>query len=208
MFEEELRKMIKRKTEKTTAAVLTLVCIFLTLLTFSTNFVSAIGGSIAVANTYPENGEAYNSVDHFAYQLTDVNTNTTVSVSIDNGPLISMAYEGAKNEVFFGDTVARQWYSWRVTVPAILTHGKHTFQFFSHYYVWQEQDHYWAEFNACSTIRSFTIAGSSSAPTQALPTTISNPVYVIVAIASPLFGLLLLVSIKTRKGRDVNLTTN
>ena len=143
------------------------VSIFLTL--FSANLVSASGGSIAMANAYPEDGGTYFVVDHFIYQITSVNTNTTVSVSIDNGPLIPLAFQGIINEVVNGDTVARDWYTWQVTIPAIMNPGRHTFQFFSHYNVWQDIDHYWAEFNARSTVQSFSIVDST--PPTSTPTT-------------------------------------
>jgi hypothetical protein len=143
------------------------VSIFLTL--FSANLVSASDGSIAMVNAYPEDGGTYFLVDHFIYQITAVNTNTTVSVSIDNGPLIPMAFQGIINEVVNSDTVARDWYTWQITIPAITNPGRHTFQFFSHYYVLQDTDHYWAEFNACSTAQSFSIANST--PPTSSPTT-------------------------------------
>jgi hypothetical protein len=90
-------------------------------------------------------------------QITAVNTNTTVSVSIDGGTPISLIYQGSKSETIPGDTVPCDWHTWQTTVPAITTPGRHTFQFFSHYYFWQESDKYWAEFNAYSEIHSFII---------------------------------------------------
>ncbi|MGA2387132.1 MAG: hypothetical protein ABSG33_11460 [Candidatus Bathyarchaeia archaeon] len=159
--------MLDKNLKKPIIAVFIVVSIFLTL--FSANFVSASGGSIAMANAYPEDGATYVVVDHFIYQATAVNTNTTVSVSIDNGPLIPMAFQGIINEVVNNDTVARDWYTWQVTIPAITNPGRHTFQFFSHYYVWQDTDYYWEEFNARSTAQSFSIADST--PPKSTPTT-------------------------------------
>ena len=103
-----------------------------------------------MANYYPDDGGTYEFIDHFLDQTTAVNTNTTVSVSIDGGPLIPMAYQGIKNEMVSDDSDARDWYTWQVTIPAITAPGRHTFQFFSHYYVWQDADQYWAEFDAYS----------------------------------------------------------
>jgi hypothetical protein len=160
--------MLDRNLRKPLIAMFIVVSIFLTM--FAANLVSASGGSIALANAYPEDGGTYLVVDHFMYQTTAVNTNTTVSVSIDDGPLIPMAFQSIKNEMVNGDTVACDWYTWQVTIPAITNPGRHIFQFFSHYYVWQDTDHYWAEFNARSTAQSFTIAGPVSTPPTPTPT--------------------------------------
>jgi hypothetical protein len=196
---EEPRKMLDRNLKKSLIAMFIVVSIFLTLFAVSANLVSASGGSIAMANAYPEDGGTYLVVDHFMYQATAVNTNTTVSVSIDDGPLVPMAFQSVRNEMVNGDTVARDWYTWQVTIPAITNPGRHAFQFFSHYYVWQDTDHYWAEFDARSTAQSFTIAGPLSTPSQSPPPT-TNPVYVIAALTTlPLFALLLLTSIVLRK---------
>jgi len=111
-----------------------------------------------MANYYPNDGGTYGFVDHFLMQTTAVNTNTSVSVSIDGGPLVPMTYQGIINETVPGDTAARNWYTWQITIPALTAPGKHTFQFFYHYYVWQDKDQYWADFNAYSTVKSFTIA--------------------------------------------------
>jgi hypothetical protein len=162
------KKMPKRNLKKPIITMLTAVAIFLTLCTF--NLVSASSGSIAMANAYPEDKETYLVVNHFMYQTTAVNTNTTVSVSIDNGPPIPMAFQGIRNEIVNGDAAPRDWYTWQLTVPAITNPSKHTFQFFSHYYVWQDIDNYWAEFNAYSTSRLFTIANPFSTPTTSTPT--------------------------------------
>jgi hypothetical protein len=134
----------------------------------SSNLVFASGGSIAMVNTYPENGGSYLVVDHFIYQVTAVNTNTTVSVSVDNGPLVAMVFQGIINETVNGDNVTQGWYTWQVTMPAMTNPGNHTSQFFSHYYVWQDQ--YWDEFNAHSLSQSFTLDGPSSTPATSTPT--------------------------------------
>ena len=128
------------------------------IFTSSANSVFAAGGSISAAMTYPESGGTYGVVDHFVYQMRNVNTNTTYSVSIDGQPPIPMAYQGIINEASPNASVAGDWYTWQLTIPAIITPGRHTFQFFGHYYVWQDVDHYWSEFNSCSTKRSFTVA--------------------------------------------------
>ena len=196
---EELRKMLDRNLKKSMIAMFIVVSILLTIFAVSASLVSASGGSIAMANAYPEDGGTYLVVDHFMYQTTAVNTNTTVSVSIDDGPLIPVTFQSIRNEMVNGDTVARDWYTWQVTIPAITNPGRHTFQFFSHYYVWQNTDHYWAEFDALSTAQSFTIAGPLSTPSQSPPPT-TNPVYVIAALTTlPLVALLLLTSIVLRK---------
>ncbi len=156
-------KMLGRNLKKLMVAVFVLISIFVTL--FAANLVSASGGSIATANTYPEDGKTYSVVDHFAYQTSTINTNTTVSVCIDNGTLIPMSFQGLTNKTANDETIARDWYTWQITIPAITNPGRHTFQFFSHYYVWQETDQYWAEFNGCSINQSFIIAGTSSTQT-------------------------------------------
>jgi hypothetical protein len=165
--------MLSRNLKKLVVAVFIAISIFLNL--FAANLVSANGGSIAIANTYPEDGGTYLSVDNFTYQTTAVNTNTTVSVCIDNGILIPMSFQGIINEAVNGDTVARDWSTWQVTISAITNPGRHAFQFFSHYYVWQDTDQYWAEFNARSTNQSFIIAGAFSTPPTSTRTTSSVP---------------------------------
>jgi hypothetical protein len=193
--------MFKRNLKKSTFAIFIVIFVFSSSLAVSANLVFADGGSIAKANTCPEDGTTYGVIDHFSYQITAVNTNTTVSVSIDDGPLLPMTYEGIRNETASGDTVARDWYTWQAATPAITTPGRHTFQFFSHYYVWQEADHYWAEFNAFSTVQSFTIAGTSSTPAQSPPTpAATNQVYFFAALtASPLAAVLLFTLIILRR---------
>ena len=150
--------MFKKNLKKSMIAVVA-VLTFL-IFTLSANSVFAAGGSISAAMTYPESGGTYGVVDHFVYQMRNVNTNTTYSVSIDGQPPIPMAYQGIINEASPNASVAGDWYTWQLTIPAIITPGRHTFQFFGHYYVWQDVDHYWSEFNSCSTIRSFTVASS------------------------------------------------
>jgi hypothetical protein len=180
---EALGEVLKTKLKPITL-LLTVIATFLTLLTISPNLPSANGTSIAMANYYPDDGGTYEFVDHFVDQATAVNTNTTVSVSIDGEPLIPMTYQGIKNEIVSGDTVARDWYTWNITVPAITSSGKHTFQFFRHYYVWQEADQYWAEFNSQSTVQSFNIGNSSATPSQSPPPATINPVYIFAIIAA------------------------
>jgi hypothetical protein len=150
--------MFTKNRKKSMIAVLAV----LTFLTFilSANSVLAGSGSISAALTYPENGGTYAVVDNFTYQMRAVNINTTYSVSVDGRSPIPMNYQGIITEVSTNASIAGDWYQWQLTVPAITTPGTHTFQFFGHYYVWQDADHYWAEFTSSSTIRSFTIASS------------------------------------------------
>ena len=122
-----------------------------------------------MANYYPNDGGTYGFIDHFLMQTTAVNTNTTVSVSIDGGPLTPMTYQGIINEMVPGDTVVRNWYTWQVAIPALTVPGRHTFQFFYHDYVWQDKDQYWADFNGYSTVKSFTIALPQPTPSQSTP---------------------------------------
>jgi hypothetical protein len=86
-----------------------------------------------------------------------------------------MAYQGIINEMITGDTAVRNWYTWQVTIPALATPGIHTFQFFEHYYVWQDEDQYWADFNSQSTIKSFTIRHSLPTPPQPTTSNSSKP---------------------------------
>jgi len=179
--------------------MLNLVSIFLILFVLSTNMVSASGASIAMANYYPEDGETYEFIDHFLEQATAVNTNTTVSVSIDGGPPTSMTYQGIRNEMVPDDTTARDWYTWQITIPAITTPGRHTFQFFRHYYVWQEADQYWAEFNSYSNIQSFNIASPLATSSEPPPQATVNPVYIFTTItASAATAFLVLVTLVLR----------
>jgi len=150
--------------------------VFLIYFALSTSLAFASGGSIAMVNYFPDDGGTYESIDHFLEQTTAVNTNTTVSVSIDGEPPTPMTYQGIRNEIAPDDTVARDWYTWQITIPAITAPGKHTFQFFSHYYVWQEVDQYWAEFDSYSEHHSFTIACPSTAPNpECTPTPSQTP---------------------------------
>jgi hypothetical protein len=180
--------------------MLTVVFVFLVLFTSSTHLFSANGTSIAMTNHYPDDGGTYGFVDHFVEQTTAVNTNTTVSVSIDGEPSIPMTYQGIKNEIVSGDTVARDWYTWNITVPAITAPGKHTFQFFRHYYVWQEADQYWAEFNSYSNVQSFNIAEHLVTPSPSPPPATMNPAYIFAIIAaSAITAFLVLVTFTLRK---------
>ncbi len=191
--------MLKRRLIKSIIAVFIAVCTFLTLFVISANLVFAGGGSIALSNTYPSDRGTYLAVDRFLYKITAVNSNTTVSVSVDDGPQIPMTYQGVMNELVIDDTAARDWYTWQITIPVITSPGVHTFRFFSHYYVWQDADHYWAEFNACSAVQSFTIVDALSTSSQSPPPT-RSPVYLIVALTSlPLAALLLFTLFVLRK---------
>ena len=157
---------------------------FLCFSAISTRLVSASGGSIAAANYYPNDGGTCGFVDHFLMQTTAVNTNTTVSVSIDGGPLVPMTYQGIIDETVPGDTAAHNWTTWQVAIPPLTAPGRHTFQFFYHYYVWQDKDQYWADFNGYSTVQSFTIAPPPPTPSQSSPNS-SNPYTPISSQTSP-----------------------
>ena len=176
--------MFRRNPIESMVLVLVGVFIFLVLSAASTSVVFASGGSISMANYFPADGATYELVDYFSEQTTGVNINTTVSVSIDGGPSIPMTYKGMINEIVPGDTVARDWHTWQTTVSAITASGKHTFQFFSQYYVWQQADQYWAEFNAYSAIKSFTIADSELNSKQSPQSTPANPLQIPTAAIS------------------------
>jgi hypothetical protein len=194
-----IEKMLKRNLKELLIVVLTVFSVFLIYFALSTSVVFASGGSIAMANYYPDDGGTYGFIDHFLERTTAVNTNTTVSVSIDGGPLIPMTYQGMRNEMVPGDTVARGWYTWQITVPAIAALGRHTFQFFSHYYVWQDADQYWTELNSYSNVQSFTIACPSPTLSHPPPPSTINPVYTFTAItASPVVAFLLLATLVLR----------
>jgi hypothetical protein len=156
-------RMIKLKLKQ----IIFVSFIFLALCAFSISTVNASGGSIVMLKTYPENNGVYDSVDHFLYQVTGINTNTTISVSIDGGPQIPMLYQGTKNGTSSDDTLVSEWYTWQVTNPNELPQGEHSLHFFGHCYVWQEMDHYWAEFNTSSAMETFTITSSSTTSTAA-----------------------------------------
>jgi hypothetical protein len=196
---EKLRNMLQRKLNPT--IILSAVPIFLVLFALSTSLFSASGASIAMANYYPDDGGTYEFVDHFVEQTTAVNTNTTVSVSTDGESPIPMTYQGIRNEIVSGDTVARDWYTWNITVPAITAPGRHTFQFFRHYYVWQEVDQYWAEFNSHSTVQSFNIANSSATPSPTPPPTTMNPTYIFAIIAASAITACLVLAMFTLRKR-------
>lgn len=198
--QKALDEVLKPKLEIITL-LLTITAIFLTLFVISINIYSASGTSISMVNYYPDDGGTYEFVDHFVEQTTAVNTNTTVSVSIDGESPIPMTYQGIINEIVSADTVARDWYTWNITVPAVTAPGKHTFQFFRHYYVWQEADQYWAEFNAQSTVQSFNIGNSSATPSPTSPPqTTMNPTYIYAVIAaSAITAFLILATFTLRK---------
>jgi hypothetical protein len=178
-----------------------IVSVFLVLFALPISLFSASGASIAMANYYPDDGGTYEFVDHFVEQTTAVNTNTTVSVSTDGESPIPMTYQGIRNEIVSGDTVARDWYTWNITVPAITAPGRHTFQFFRHYYVWQEADQYWAEFNSHSTVQSFNIANSSATPSPTPPPTTMNPTYIFAIIAASAITACLVLAMFTLRKR-------
>jgi hypothetical protein len=192
--------MLKRNTKAYRLAVFNVVSILLISFAVFTNWVFASGGFIAMANCYPDDGGTYRFVDHFLEQTTAVNTNTTVSVSIDGESPIPMTYQGVGNEMVTGDIVARDWYTWQITIPAITAPGRHTFQFSSHYYVWQDADQYWAEFNACSNVHSFTIASPLPTPSQPPPPLTINLIYMLAATTvSPAVAVFLLATFVLRK---------
>jgi len=193
--------MHERKLKTSLITICIVVSVSVVMFTSSTTLFSASGASpIAMANYYPDDGETYEYVDHFLEQTTAVNTNTTVSVSVDGNTPIPMTYQGIKNEVAPGDTIARDWHTWNITIPTITEPGKHTFQFFRHYYVWQEADQYWAEFNSYSAIQSFNIAENSATPSPSPPPATINPVYIITVItASAITALIVLATFTLRK---------
>ena len=180
----EPRSMRVRKLKMSLIVILTAVLVFLLSVSIPTNLFSANGTSIAMVNRYPVDGEIYAFVDHFLEQITAVNTNTTISISIDDEPFVPMDYQGIRNEIVTGDNVARDWHTWTLTVPAITTPGTHKFRFFKHYYVWQEADRYWAEFNVNSTVMSFTIAGSSLTPSPS-PKPLISPIPTLTGTSTP-----------------------
>ena len=168
--------MQDKKLEKPVIAASLIFFILTVVIAVSLNTVSASGGSIAMTNTYPQEGEAYQVVNHFTYQLTAVNANTTVSVSIDGGPPRPKVLQGISKEVSNGKSTSSDWYTWQLTTPAITQTGKHTVQFFSHYYVWQDTEHYWSEFNSYSSVYSFTITEPISTSSTSTQTHQSIPV--------------------------------
>ncbi len=198
--------MPKTNRKKIVIVMLNVVAVFLAFSAASASRVFAGGGTIVIANHYPDDGETYEFIDHFMEQTTAVNVNTTVSVSIDGGPLIPLRFEGVREETAPGDTETRDWFTWQITVPAMTTPGNHTFQFFSHYYVWQGADEYWAEFNACSDVKSFSIVSQLPAPSQP-PAESSkiNQVYALAGVAASSAALLLLIAFFPRKTSGSNL---
>jgi hypothetical protein len=149
--------MKKYVIRKSLLAIVFLAIFFSCFFAISKNTVSASVGSITMENYYPNDGETYQVIDHFTEQILSINTNSTVSVSIDGGTPIPMIYKGLISEVAEEDLVARDWYTWETTISPLTTPGLHSFQFLGKYYVWQETDQYWAEFNYSSDIRSFII---------------------------------------------------
>ena len=165
--------MSERKSRVRLTGFIVLVAASLILFSMSSNLFYASAVSISLVNHYPVDGETYDFVDHFVEQTTAVNTNTTVSISIDNGSLIPMVYQGIRAEKVVGDNETRSWYTWNVSTTAITESGEHTYQFFRHYYVWQEADQYWGEFNSHSKVMSFTISDSTISPS---PSPSSTPI--------------------------------
>jgi hypothetical protein len=189
--------------KKSSVFLLATLSILVILLGASSGIVSASSGSIANANCFPKEGETYAFIDYFTYQISAVNSNTTVSVSIDGGQPIPMTYLG-----LISDNASNSWYTWEITIPTMSTPGNRTCQFFSHYYVWQEADKYWAEFNFASTVKTFTIDGPVPDVTAqpqlttdnlmpALATLIAFPALVILACA-------LLVQLRTNPRRRID----
>lgn len=182
------------------ALLLTATTIFLMLLVTSVSLFPVSAASIAMVNYYPDDGANYDFVDHFVEQTTAVNTNTTVSVSIDGEQPVPMIYQGIKNEIVPGDTVARDWHTWNITIPPIRTIGTHTFQFIKHYYVWQEADQYWAEFNSSSTLQTFTITVLSATPSPSPQPETTKSLYIFTVIAaSAITALIVSVALTMRK---------
>jgi hypothetical protein len=110
-----------------------------------------------------------------------------------------MTVQNITNEVDNNGTVADFSYTWQITVPAITSPGRHTIQFFSHYYVWQETDQYWAEFNGYTNEYSFTIAGPCLIPSPLPPQTITSLNFIITLAIGLLAALSLLPSFVIRK---------
>ena len=77
-----IEKRIFRKS--VTVFVLSIIVVVF-FLAISINTVFASTGRIGTTHCYPGNGETYQLIDHFTVQFSAVNTNTTVSVSIDGG---------------------------------------------------------------------------------------------------------------------------
>jgi hypothetical protein len=171
-----------------------LALLFLTLTLVSLGFARADSGEIVLMKTFPEKDGTYEVVDHFLYQITGVNTNATLSVSIDGEPAISMIYQPIEYETLKNGTAPQTWYTWQITIPLISVKGNHSFQFFSHYYVWQDVDNYWAEFNSYSTKEYFSIIGVSPtiSETKTTPEQTNQPnIYVIMGLTTPIPALLL-----------------
>ncbi len=165
--------MSERKSRVILTGFIMLVVSSVILLSVSSNLFHANAVSISLVNHYPVDGETYDFVDHFVEQTIAVNTNTTVSISIDNGSLIPMVYQGIRKEKVVGDNETRDWYTWNVSTTAITESGEHKYQFFRHYYVWQEADQYWGEFNSHSKVMSFNISESTISPS---PSPTSTPI--------------------------------
>jgi hypothetical protein len=189
---------LKINLKKATSKALALIILF-SILALISNQAFATGGSIAMETSFPNNEQTYTSIDRFIEQITAVNTNTTFSVSIDQQPPIPMTYQGTKNEIASGDSQIRGWHTWQATVPPITTPGNHTYQFFSHYYVWQGADQYWAEFNAYSNIHSFTIEDQPSNNTQLPQPTTNNNLFLLILVTVLAAPLILLIAVVRQK---------
>ncbi len=161
------KNLYRKATTATILSVILLACFS----AISKNTVSASGGSITMTNCYPSDGEKYEVIDHFTEQVLWVNTNTTVSVTLDGGVPIPMIYKGLISEVAEGDSIAQDWYTWEITIHPLTVPGLHSFQFFGKYFVWQETDQYWSEFNYSTNLRSFIIEN------PALPNASNNSNY-------------------------------
>jgi hypothetical protein len=167
----------------------------------------AIGGAISASNLYPDDDGVYTTVDHFTYQLTAVNVNETCSITIDDGPKLSMNFEGVKHLQVQGDTVERDWYTYNLQVNPITEAGNHTWVVFCHYWVWQPEGGYYAEMSSYSIQHHFTVGTHNNTLTPTIsptstPTATPTPFPVFAAIisgaAAGLLGALFL-TIKWKK---------
>lgn len=171
---------------------------------FQFNLALTQGSSIVASNYYPEDGKIYDFVDHFTWQVSAVNTNTTVSVSIDGKSPITMTYSGLRNKIMADDTLENDWFTWEIFIPAVNEPGNHTFQFFNHYYVWQQADQYWAEYDSYTNIKSFTIENPNSTHISDPKENFSLLQIAIIAILSVIVILLILINVKTKKNYQYN----
>ncbi len=163
----------KRKIDSAVAHNFKLSVILFVTVFVQVNLFFVHGGSIVSASCYPEERKIYEFVDHFTSQAMAVNTNTTVLVGIDGESPILMTDYGLRHEIASGDNAARDWFTWEIVVPAMTKPGNHTFQFFNHYYVWQQADQNWAEYSSYSNVKSFIISDSN--PTSSITPSENSP---------------------------------